>query len=100
MGAGQTDDRHDNITDHAKKDSVFSGSICPFKIFLPKIPGQEGVDADPGARGYSYHQILHRKRKGNRRQGLLIDLCDKHAVNDIVERLYQHRNNHWQGHGD
>ena len=83
-----------------QENTVYCSKTGFFWFSFTERAGQKGVDTDTGTGGNGYHQTLNREGHGYGCQGRFTDLRHKYAVNNIVERLHQHGNNHGQGHGN
>ncbi len=55
---------------------------------------KHGIDADSGSDRDRNHQVLPGEGQGDRRQGILADLSDKHRIDNVVESLYKHADHH------
>lgn len=77
-------------TEQCQKNTIVCRVVCAVKFFFSEALRQQSVDSDGGAGSYGDHQVLDREHKGYGGQGVLIDLCDKGAVDNVVQGLDQH----------
>ena len=90
---GENDNPDEDEENTVERD--FSG---PHRIPFAKAAGNRGVDADAQAGADGDHQRLHWESQGNRSQRVLTDLGDIDTVDDVVERLDHHGDDHGQRH--
>ena len=94
-------EQHKNRRTHQRqKDALSCRPVSGFLILPPQTLGQQGVDTDTHAHGKANLHILHREGQGQGRHGTLRHLGHIHAIHNVVQRLHQHRNNHWKRHVD
>ena len=83
-----------------QEQSIDSGQVGIFGIPFPQGAGQKGIDAHTGSGGHCNQQVLDGECHGDSSEGRLVNHGYKYAVHDVVQRLDQHGDDHWQGHGD
>ena len=79
-------------------------TVCRSHIGRPLLTGTEadgnnGIEADAKADADGIDEVLHGKDQGHGRHGLFADHGDEQAVDDIIERIDDHRHDGRQGHG-
>ena len=78
-------------------------TVCRSHVGRPLLAGAEadgnnGIEADAKADADGIDEVLHGKDQGHSRHGLFTDHGDEQAVDDIIERIDDHRHDGRQGH--
>ena len=100
----RSEDAEEDTQQHSaegEENSVEGAAVDLIGIFFTQPTGKQGVDTYGDTRCNTDHDILHRKGKRNRRQGIIVDLGnarDKDAVNHVVKRLHKHGQRHGKCH--
>lgn len=98
-GADDAKQRKGKRTKEGKEDSVDCRKLGILWFSLAQRAGKQRIDTDAGTDRYGDHQVLNRECHGYGGQRFLANLGNEYAVNDVVHRLHQHRDNHGKRHG-
>ena len=97
---GNAEDHAQYAVQQGKHHAVGGGSVGVFVVACAEVERDLGIDADAEADGHCIDKVLDGKHQRKRRHGLLADLGHKEAVHDVVQAVYQHRDDVGQGHGE
>ena len=84
--------------DAGQEEAVRHGAVRLVPVARAELPGNVGVEPHAGADGQGQDKVLDRKGIEDRQIGAVADLCDEHAVHNVVQRLDEHGENRWEGH--
>ena len=78
------------ISDQRQQQTMGHSAVCFLLILLSKLSCYIGIHPYTDSHGTGYYQRLYRKSQGNSRKCIFSNLCHKHTVYNVVQRLYQH----------
>ena len=86
--------------DDSQEDAMCRGYVsCPL-LARTETDGNDGIQADAKADADSIDEVLHRKDQGHSCHSLFANHGDEQAVDNIIERIDDHRHDGWQSHGN
>ena len=81
-----------------EEQAVRRGDVRLLILFCAQMIGDHGIHTDAESDGDRADQILNRVYERQSGQRVLADRRDKKTVDDVVERVYEHRDHHRESH--
>ena len=90
----QACDKHEQIAQPCKQQTVDRDLIDTLGVFLPQRAREQRIDADTEADSDGNDDVLPRESHRHRRERILADARDENAVHNVVQCLHEHGDHH------